>query len=121
MICLVYLEQGEKLKRQASDAGERVKSAAQNAKKQTEEQGEGLLDKVFSVLSDVKDSLLGKHFLNQNILQKKKFSSLEKVGIASKHVADLTDQAKDKLDEVSGKAQKTATKVKKDVKDGLDL
>jgi hypothetical protein len=71
MICLVYLEQGEKLKRQASDAGERVKSAAQNAKKQTEEQGEGLLDKVFSVLSDVKDSLLGKKFFKPKYFTKK--------------------------------------------------
>jgi hypothetical protein len=56
---LLYLEQGEKLKRQASDAGEKVKSAAQDAKKQAEEQGEGLLDKVYTVLNDLKDSILG--------------------------------------------------------------
>ena len=62
---LLYLEQGEKLKRQASDAGEKVKSAAQDAKKQAEDQSEGLLDKVYSVLGDVKDSILGKKFLKK--------------------------------------------------------
>lgn len=67
----IRLEQGEKLKRQASDAaeqakrsaseaGERVKSAAQNAKSQVESQSETLVDKVFHVLNDVKDSVLGK-------------------------------------------------------------
>ncbi len=70
-----FLEQGEKLKRQASNAGEQikrrgsdaaetVKAAAQNA----EEQGEGLLDKVYSALNDVKDSILGKNFWKENIL-----------------------------------------------------
>jgi hypothetical protein len=59
----IYLEQGEKLKRQASDAGERVKSAAQNAKQQVEEGGEGVLGKFFAILHDVKNSLLGKNFL----------------------------------------------------------
>jgi hypothetical protein len=54
-----HLEQGEKLKRQASDAGDKVKAAAQDAKKQAEEQSDGLLDKVFSVFNDVKDSILG--------------------------------------------------------------
>ena len=53
---VICLEQGEKLRRQASDAGEKVKSAA----KQAEQQGETLLDKAFNVLSDVKDSILGK-------------------------------------------------------------
>jgi uncharacterized protein YjbJ (UPF0337 family) len=33
----------------------------------------------------------------------------------------LTDQAKDKIDEFSGKAQKTAEKAKKGAKDTLDL
>ena len=53
---VIRLEQGEKLRRQASDAGEKVKSAA----KQAEQQGESLLDKAFNVLNDVKDSILGK-------------------------------------------------------------
>ena len=37
--------------------------------------------------------------------------------MASKHAADLTDQAKEKFDEVSGKAQSGAKKVKKDAED----
>jgi hypothetical protein len=40
-----------------------VKSAAQNAKQQVEEQGESVLGKFFSILNDVKNSLLGKNFL----------------------------------------------------------
>ena len=55
----VFIEQGEKLKRQASDAGEKVKSAAKDAKKQAEKQGEGALEKLFSVLNDVKNSIFG--------------------------------------------------------------
>ena len=58
---LVTSEQGEKLKRQASDAGESVKSSAKTVKKQVESEGETVVDKVFHVLNDVKDSVLGKH------------------------------------------------------------
>jgi len=90
---------GERAKSAASDAGERAKSAAKDA----QAQGEGFLDKVYSVLGDVKDSIL------------------ETVGVASKHTADLTDQAKDKFDEVSGRAKKTAKQVKKDAEKSLDL
>jgi cell division septum initiation protein DivIVA len=57
---LFHLEQGEKLKRQASDAGEKVKSAAKDAKKQVEKRTEGLGDKLYNILIDVKNSLLGK-------------------------------------------------------------
>ena len=53
------LEQGEKLKRQASDAGDKVKAAAKDAKKKAEKQGEGALEKLFSVLNDVKKSIFG--------------------------------------------------------------
>jgi hypothetical protein len=54
------LEQGEKLKRQASETGEKIKSAANNAKKQVEKQTDGLGDKLFSILIDVKNSIFGK-------------------------------------------------------------
>ena len=54
------LEQGEKLKRQASDASDKVKAAATDAKKQVEKSSEGLLAKLFSILTDVKNSILGK-------------------------------------------------------------
>lgn len=55
-----WLEQGEKLKRQASDASEKVKAAATDAKKEVENRSEGLLDKFFSILGDLKKSILGK-------------------------------------------------------------
>jgi uncharacterized protein YjbJ (UPF0337 family) len=51
----------------------------------------------------------------------KYFFVLETIGLASKTAADVTDQAKAKLDEVSGKAKKTAEKAKKKVKDAVDL
>jgi len=96
-------KQGEKLKRQASDTGEKVKSAAKEAKKQVEKRTDGLGDKLFHVLIDVKNSIL------------------ETLGLASKAAADLTDQAKSKFDEVSFSAKKTAEKAKKKVKDAVDL
>lgn len=43
------------------------------------------------------------------------------MGLASKAAADVTDQAKSKFDEVSGKAKKTAEKTKKKVKEAVDL
>ena len=48
-------------------------------------------------------------------------SRLETVGFASKHAAAYTDQAKEKFDEYSGKAQKTAKQAEKKVKESLDL
>ena len=54
------LEQGEKLKRQASDASDKVKATAKDVKKQVEKRSEGLGDKLFSILNDVKNSILGK-------------------------------------------------------------
>jgi hypothetical protein len=57
---LFHLEQGENLKRQASDAGEKVKSTAKDAKKTIEKQSEGLGDKLYNVYLDVKNSILGK-------------------------------------------------------------
>ena len=57
--CLVCLEQGENLKRQASDAGEKVASQAKNVKKQVEKQSEGAVGKLIHLLNDVKDSILG--------------------------------------------------------------
>jgi len=62
-----------------------------------------------------------KTFETINIFVKRKSSYLETFGIASKHAADITDQAKEKFDELAGKAQKTAEKTKKNVKDTLDL
>jgi vacuolar-type H+-ATPase subunit E/Vma4 len=117
----IYLEQGEKLVRQASDAGEKVKSAAKNTVKQAEKQSEGLLDQVYSVLNNAKDTIFGKNFRKDKYIFKRKFSYLETFGIASKHAADITDQAKEKFDELAGKAQKQAEKTKKNVKDTLDL
>ena len=57
--CGFDLEQGEKLKRQASDAGENVASKAKAVKKEAEKQSEGVMDSVISVLNDVKDSVFG--------------------------------------------------------------
>jgi gas vesicle protein len=62
---------GEQVKRSASDAGEKVKSAAQNAKKQAEAQGGTLLDQVFNVFNNVKDSVLGKNFLKRKYFKNK--------------------------------------------------
>lgn len=56
----IYLEQGEKLKRQASDASEKAKTAAKDAKEYVEEQSGGLLHKLWNILIDVKNSILGK-------------------------------------------------------------
>lgn len=47
--------------------------------------------------------------------------SLETFGMASKHTADLADQAKEKFDEVSGQAKKTGKEAKKAAKDQVDL
>lgn len=49
------------------------------------------------------------------------FFCLETLGLVSKHTADLADQAKDKYDELSGKAKNVGEKLKKDAKDTLDL
>jgi hypothetical protein len=49
------------------------------------------------------------------------FSYLETIGVASKRTAELKDQAEDKFDEVSSRAQKAAKQAKKGVKDALDL
>ena len=46
---------------------------------------------------------------------------VETLGLASKAAADVTDHAKSKFDEVSGKAKKTAEKAKKKVKEAADL
>ena len=46
---------------------------------------------------------------------------LETFGLASKHTADLADQAKEKFDEVSGKAKKTGKEAKKAAKDETAL
>ena len=54
------VEQGEKLKRQASETGDKLKHAAKDAKKQVEKRSEGLGDKLFSILMDVKKSVFGK-------------------------------------------------------------
>ena len=56
----IDLEQGEKLKRQASDTGDKIKSAAKDAKKQVEKRSDGLGGKLFNILIDVKNSILGK-------------------------------------------------------------
>lgn len=53
------VEQGEKLKRQASETGEKLKHAAKDAKKQVEKRSEGLGDKLFNILIDVKNSIFG--------------------------------------------------------------
>ena len=55
----IALEQGETLKRQASDAGENMASKAKTAKKEVEKQSEGVMDSVLNVLNDVKDSVFG--------------------------------------------------------------
>lgn len=47
--------------------------------------------------------------------------ALESLGLASKTAADITDQAKAKFDEVSGKAKKTADKAKKKVQETVEL
>lgn len=120
----IALEQGETLKRQASDAGENMASKAKTAKKEVEKQSEGVMDSVLNVLNDVKDSVFGQESFfsvgKQNLSNVQSFV-LETLGFASKHAADLADQAKEKLDEVSGRAQETAKKAKKDVKNTLDL
>jgi len=64
---------------------------------------DGLGGKLFSILIDVKNSIF------------------ETLGIASKAAADITDQAKTKFDEVSGKAKKSAEKAKKKIKETADL
>ncbi|CAF3995221.1 unnamed protein product [Rotaria sordida] len=74
---------GEKIKRQASDAEEKVKTNTEDAKKQVEKQSDGIVDKLFNILIDVKNSLL------------------EPVGLASNTATDIADQATSKLDEVS--------------------
>ncbi len=109
------------MKRQASDTGEKIKSAAKDAKKQVEKQSEGLGDKIFSILNDVKNSIFGKWKREEIQLSWIRVLFLETIGLASKTAADVTDQAKAKLDEVSGKAKKTAEKAKKKVKDAVDL
>lgn len=53
------VEHGEKLKRQAIETGEKLKSAAKDAKKQVEKRSEGLGDKLFNILFDVKNSIFG--------------------------------------------------------------
>lgn len=60
--CVICLEQGENLKRQASDAGEKVASQAKNVKKQVEKQSEGAVGKLIHLLNDVKESVLGQKF-----------------------------------------------------------
>jgi F0F1-type ATP synthase membrane subunit b/b' len=111
------------LKRQASDAGEKFKSAAKDTKKKVEAESESVVDKVFQMINSVKDSLLGKPIhmkcLDGSIWRN--FLSLGTLGMASKHTADLTDQAKEKFDEVTGKAKKTVQDTKKAAKDQLDL
>ncbi len=57
---LFDVEQGEKLKRQASDTGDKIKAAAKDAKKQVDKRTDGLGDKLFSILMDVKNSVFGK-------------------------------------------------------------
>ena len=51
----------------------------------------------------------------------RKSSVLETLGFASKHAADLADQAKDKLDEVSGRTKDAAKDAKKKAKETFDL
>ena len=105
------------MKRQASDAGESVKSSAKTVKKQVEREGETVVDKVFHALNDVKDSVLGEHWNDFGYLSSYTLFLAETLGFASKHAADLTDQAKEKFDEVAGNAKKA----KKAAKDTLDL
>ena len=105
------------MKRQASDAGESVKSSAKTVKKQVESEGQTVVDKVFHVLYDLKDSVFGTHRNSFDVLSSYALFLVETLGFASKHAAALTDQAKEKFDEVSGNAKKA----KKAAKDTLDL
>ncbi|CAM4796468.1 unnamed protein product [Rotaria magnacalcarata] len=72
-------KQGENLKHQATDVRDKVKTAAKSEKAHAE----GLLHKVYNVLTDINDSI-----------------------ITSKHKADLADQAKEKVAEAYSR-QKT--------------
>ena len=71
------VEQGEKLKRQASDASDKVKASAKEAKKQVDKQTEGLGGKLFNILIDVKNSILGK-FASSDIQFDDFFLTLQK-------------------------------------------
>ena len=100
-----------------------MKSAAKDAKKQAEKQGEGAVAKLIHVLNDVKNSVLGKRrrSFSSPTIKHLRSSCLETLGLASKAAADATDQAKAKFDEVSGKAKKGAEKAKKKVQETIDL
>ena len=116
------LEQGEKLKRQASDAGAKVKTAAQDAKKKVEVEADGALGQLFQALNGIKETVLGKLIYRRCFVGIiREFFPLETFGLASKHTADLADQAKEKFDEVAGKAKKNAEKTKKAAKGEGDL
>lgn len=61
------LEQGNKLKRQASDAGEKVKAAAEDTKKKVEAESDSVVDKVIEIVNGLKDSVLGKSIHRRRI------------------------------------------------------
>ncbi len=116
-----HLEQGEKLKRQASDTSDKVKAAAKDAKKQVEKQTNGFGDKLYNVLIDVKNSILGKFVYRKVRFDYLSISFLETIGLAAKTATEAGEQAKAKINEASGKAKKAADKAKKKVKETIDL